>query len=324
MRLLVANHVDHLPEFKREAAEHFDVVCGQLNYSEVTDCIGDFEYLIPSISYRLDGAVLSQAARLKAISTPSTGTDHIDFELCKRLGVEVFSLKNDTDFLRGITATAELAMALMLNVIRQVPFAFQDALAGNWEHGKWRGLELQGKTLGILGFGRLGGIVADYALAFRMNVISCDPYKSIDRPGVKQVGFDELIRTSDIISIHVHLNAETAGMVGADEIGNMKAGAVIVNTSRGALIDSMALLRALEDGALAGAGLDVLDGELDGDIGSHPLIEYARTHQNVVITPHMGGVTVDSQRRAYLRALEKLIAFDEDPSRKAAGSRRND
>ena len=315
MRLLVANDVDHLPEFKKEAAEHFDVVCGQLNYSEITDCIGDFEYLIPMISYRLDDALLSRAAKLKAISTPSTGTDHIDFDLCKRLGVEVFSLKNDTDFLRGITATAELAMALMLNVVRHIPFAFQDALSGNWEHGKWRGLELQDKTLGILGFGRLGSMVADYALAFRMNVIACDPYKRIDRPGVKQVGFDELLETSDIISIHVHLNAETTGLVGADEIGRMKAGAVIVNTSRGAIIDSKALRRALETGALAGAGLDVLDNELDGNIGSHPLIEYARTHQNLVITPHMEGVTVDSQRRAYLRALEKLVAFDEDPLR---------
>jgi len=309
-KLLVAHCLDHLPEVAAEAARHFDAVIDPVDYAGLTGTIAEYDYIMPSLSYRLDDVLVGNADRLKAISTPSTGTDHIDFDACERLGIRVFSLKNDTEFLSGITATAELAFSHILNVMRKIPFAFRDVLDGNWRSVEFRGFELQGKTLGIIGCGRLGSIMVDYALAFRMTVIVCDPFKTITRPGVRQVSLEELLQKSDIISLHLHLNEDTAGMIGRDEFSAMKDGVVIVNTSRGAIIDSQALVEALESGKVSGAGLDVLDGELDRPIGQHPVVEYARGHDNVIITPHMGGVTLESQRRAYSRALDKLIEFD--------------
>jgi D-3-phosphoglycerate dehydrogenase len=304
MRLLVCDNLDHLPEFRQKTSQYFetDYICSECDFN-----IGDYDYLIPSLRYRLDENILAKAVNLKAISTPSTGTDHIDFTACSRLGIDVFSLKDDTEFLSGITATAELAFSLILNVMRKIPSAYRDVLDGNWTPAKFRGFELQGKTLGILGCGRLGSIMIDYAQAFRMNVLVCDPYKQINRPNVRQVVLDELLQESDIITLHVHLNEETKGLIGSVEFWKMKQGVVIVNTSRGAIIDTPALLDALGTCKVMGAGLDVLDGELNTSIGQHPMVEYARTHDNVIITPHMGGVTLESQRKAYMRALDKLI-----------------
>lgn len=304
MRLLVCDNLDHLPEFKQKASQYFET---DYIWSECDFNIGDYDYLIPSLRYRLDENILAKAANLKAISTPSTGTDHIDFASCIKLGIDVFSLKDDTEFLSGITATAELAFSLILNVMRKIPSAYRDVLDGNWTPAKFRGFELQGKTIGILGCGRLGSIMIDYAQAFRMNVLVSDPYKQINRPKVRQVELDELFQQSDIITLHLHLNEETKGLIGPVEFGKMKQGVVIVNTSRGAIIDTPALLDALGSGKVMGAGLDVLDGELNNSIGQHPIVEYAKTHDNVIITPHMGGVTLESQRKAYMRALDKLI-----------------
>jgi len=308
-KLIVAYNMDHLPEFHKYAG-YFMATCQSLDYAGLHNIISDFEYLIPSVKYKLDRNLLRNAAKLKAISTPSTGTDHIDFEACEELGVKVFSMKNDTEFLSDITATAELAFALILNVIRMIPSAYSDVLEGRWDASGFCGRELQAKTLGIIGFGRLGTIISDYGQAFRMSVIAYDPYKTVKKEGIRQVTFNELISKSDIITIHVHLNDETRGMIDRNVFHQMKRGVVLVNTSRGALIDSEALVEAMENGTVYGAGLDVIDNELAGNTTEHPLVKYARRNKNLIITPHIGGVTVDSQQKAFIHALEKLIDFD--------------
>ncbi|HBE42402.1 MAG TPA: hypothetical protein DDW27_14590 [Bacteroidales bacterium] len=308
-KLIVAYNMNHLPDFHARAS-NFITTCQAIDYIDLFEKIPDYEYLIPSVKYALDRKLLMNAVKLKAISTPSTGTDHIDFTACEELGIKVFSMKNDTEFLSNITATAELAFALILNVIRMIPSANLHVLDGKWDASGFCGRELQGKTLGIIGFGRLGSIMGDYGLAFRMSVIAYDPYKKIQREGIRQVNFDELLNKSDIITIHVHLNDETRGMIGRDVFRQIKRGVVLVNTSRGAIIDSDALIEALEDGTVYGAGLDVIDNELAGNITEHPLVKYARRKSNLIITPHIGGVTVDSQQKAFIHALEKLIDFD--------------
>ena len=154
--------------------------------------------------------------------------------------------------------------------------------------------------------------MGDYGLAFRMSVIAYDPFIKIEREGIRQVNFDELLNKSDVITIHIHLNEETRGLIGKDIFRQMKRGVVIVNTSRGAIIDSNALIDAMEDGTVSGAGLDVIDNELAGNTSDHPLVKYARSHEKLIITPHMGGVTIDSQRKAFIHALNKLIDFDKE------------
>lgn len=256
--------------------------------------IGSFDGYIASLKVRVDEEVLERASSLKAIFTPSTGLDHIDLEAARRHGIPVFATKNDRDILDSITSTAEMALALLLSVVRRVPWAHQAAVDGIWAREVFRGHQLSGKTMGILGYGRLGTMMAEYAKALRMNVIACD-IKKIDDEAICQVSFDELMRKSDVISIHVHLDKSTEKMIDKKAFSMMKKGVVIINTARGGIIDEEALCKALETGKVGGAGLDVIDGEWMENIKDHPLIQYAGTHQNLVISPHVGGTCFEAQ-----------------------------
>jgi D-3-phosphoglycerate dehydrogenase len=165
------------------------------------------------------------------------------------------------------------------------------------------------KTLGIVGYGRLGEMVARYATAFGMSILAYDPYKEIRQPFVTQVDFETLFQSADVITVHVHLNEETRGMISERAFSLMKEGAYLVNTSRGAVIDELALIRALESGKLSGVALDVIGRELEGNFENHPLIRYACAHENVIITPHIGGATIESQTKAFTFTARKLKQF---------------
>jgi D-3-phosphoglycerate dehydrogenase len=264
---------------------------------------------ISSLQVRIDQQILKNATRLQIIATPSTGLDHIDVDYATQHGIKILSLKDDIAFLESITATAELAWALILSVIRRLPWAFDAVKDGKWARDRFRGMQLSGKTLGIIGYGRLGKMMKEIALGFRMRVIAYDIRHLQTEPDVEKVGLDQLLLESDIVTIHVHLNEKNRGMIGSSQMRKMKTGAVLINTSRGALIDENALLDALQGGYIGGAGLDVIHGEWKKNLRDHPLIEYARKHENLVLTPHIGGVTVDSQQMAYQRIIEKLINF---------------
>jgi D-3-phosphoglycerate dehydrogenase len=271
--------------------------------------IGEFDAYLASLHVRADRAVLSGAQRLRVIATPSTGTDHIDLTTARERGIVVLSLKDDTQFLNQITATAELAWALLLAVVRKLPWAFDAAKQGRWARDGFRGQQLSGKTLGILGYGRLGRIVASYGQAFRMPVLACDRNPVALTPGVREVTLDTLFRESDVISIHIHLDENNHKLVNRQALAKMKPGSILINTSRGAVIDEPALLEALRNGPLAAAGVDVIHGEWEQHLENHPLIQYAREHDNLVITPHIGGVTFQSQRMAFAHTVEKLRQY---------------
>jgi len=173
-----------------------------------------------------------------------------------------------------------------------------------------RGHQLAGKTLGILGCGRLGTIMGQYGQAFRMKIVGCDT-RDVEMVGVEfeRVDLDRLLRESDVLSIHIHLTEENRGLIDRHALAKMKPGAILINTSRGAIIDEVALLDALKHGPLAAAGLDVIEGEWRDDLEQHPLIEYSRSHGDLVITPHVGGVTYESQAMAYAAAAHKLAEY---------------
>lgn len=275
---------------------------------KLLELIPEYDAYFCSLEVKVTKEIIDAGYKLKAIVTPSTGTDHIDVEYAKQKGIEILSLKNDYELLKQITATAEIAFGLMLAAVRKIPWGFDAAKAGYWARDRFRGMQISGKTLGILGYGRLGEIVADYAKAFRMKVIACDVRK-FKSEGVNQVDFDTLVREADIISIHIHLTPDNKGIIGKEAFAKMKNGVVIINTSRGAIIDEKAFLNALESGKIGAAGVDVIDGEWREDIGNHMLIEYARKHENLLITPHLGGVTFESQKMAYGYSIKKLYTF---------------
>ena len=215
------------------------VICADPDPEAVARELPRCDACLTSLYVRLTDELLAGAGKLKAIATPSTGTDHIDLEAAARRGVEVICIKHDRDFLDRVTATAEMAWGLLLACVRKLPAAFDSAKKGVWARDEFRGMQLAEKTLGIVGFGRLGTMVADYARAFRMKVIACD-VRDLAGEDVEQVDFDTLMREADVISLHVHLDESTTGLIDGAALAKMKRGVVIVNTSRGAVIDEEA------------------------------------------------------------------------------------
>jgi len=270
--------------------------------------IGEYDGFIVPLEFRTDEELLDAAKNLKAIFTVSTGLDHIELDYAAKKGIPVYGMKNDRAFLDSITATAEQALALLLGVVRNIPWGFDSVKQGFWIRDRYKGHQLSGKTMGILGCGRLGTIMAQYAQALRMNVIGCDVLP-VSLHGVEMVSFEELLRRSDVLSIHVHLNDSTRGLIGAKEFAQMKRGTVLINTSRAAIVDEAAMLEALDSGILAGAGVDVIDGEWLEDKTQHPVVRYAREHENLLISPHVGGACYEAQLMALDNTLEKVRHF---------------
>lgn len=310
--LVCAADLGHLPEARRILEDAFCV-----RYVAPTEAALR-EHLPPAAAYyaalhvQLTRSLIEAAPLLRAVATASTGLDHLDVEAMRQRGVALLCLKDDRALLDQITATAELAWALILACARRLPAAVEAARQGHWARDLFRGHQIAYKTLGILGCGRLGSIMAQYGRAFRMNVIACDRLP-IQLPGVEFVSFHELLRQADILTIHIHLTPENRGLIGREALAQMKPGAMLINTSRGAIVDETALLEALTSGHLAAAGLDVIEGEWRDDLLAHPLIAYARSHENLIITPHVGGVTYESQAMAYVAAAQKLVEYMKNP-----------
>jgi D-3-phosphoglycerate dehydrogenase len=279
--------------------------------SLLAERIGEFDGCLTAVTVEANAEILAKAKRLKVCATASTGTDHIDIAEAERRGIAILSLKDDIELLNRITATAELAWALLLATVRKLPAAVVAARRGDWNREQFRGTQLSGKVLGILGYGRLGKMIGRYGKAFGMEVLACDRSPLEDVDNVTQVDFETLLERSDVISIHVHLSDETRGLFDVNAFGKMKPGAFLVNTSRGAILDEQALLDVLTSGRLAGAGLDVIDGERGTDLENHPLLKYALDHDDLVISPHIGGVTFESQALAIERIIQKLTNFFE-------------
>ncbi len=300
------------PEVLEPLKQYANIITLKPTRKNLLNNIDKFNAYIASLYVRLDKEILDRAKRLRVIVTPSTGTDHIDIKTAIQKNIVILSLKNDTDFLDSITATAELTWALLLATIRKIPWAFEAAKSGFWARDRFRGHQLSGKTLGILGYGRLGRIIGQYAKAFRMNVIAHD-IRSIDeiRPEeyIEIVTFKKLLHESDILTIHIHLTEENRNLINLKTLSEMKKGAILINTSRGAIIDEQALIDALNSGQISAAGLDVIHGEWNTNLKEHPLIKYANTHENLIISPHIGGVTYESQKMTLEFSINKLIHF---------------
>ena len=305
--LICAADIRHVPDVQALLDRAFDVRTVRPATPEaLADALPEADAYLATLEVRLTDALIAAAPRLKAICTPSTGLDHLDLAAAAGRGIAVIGLKDERALLDRITATAELAWALVLACARQLPAAFDAARKGFWARDALRGRQLAEKTFGIIGCGRLGTMVAQYARAFRMTVLGYD-VRNVRIDGVEPVALDELLARSDVVSLHIHLTEANRGLVSRERLRCMKPGSIPVNTSRGGIVDEAALLDALDTGPLATYGTDVIDGEWRDDLDRHPLIVYAREHGNVVITPHVGGVTYESQAMAYGHAAQMLV-----------------
>ena len=309
-RVLVFNDGYSYDDLRDIPHEHLDVTCRPGgNREELIALLPEHDAYMCSLRIPVDASVLAHAPRLKLIATPTTGTDHLDLGLLEQRRIEVLSLKADRALLDQIPTTAELSFGLLLTCARHLPLCFEATRQGRWERHRFAGTQLSGRTLGLVGLGRLGTMMARYGQAFQMNVIGCDPGVKQPPPGVERTDLDQLLQRSDFVSLHVHLTDETRGLLGARELGLMKHGSSLINTSRGGLIDELALVREMQSGRIAAAGLDVIDGEWLEDKFNHPLIAYSRENPRLYITPHVGGTSPDATRLTARFTFEKVVRY---------------
>ena len=284
-----------------------------LNYQQLLKKVGNFDILVCDVVHKIDKEVIKQGKKLKVIATAVTGIDQIDAALAQKQKIKIISLKGEREFLKTVPATAELTFSLLLALTRQIVPATLAVKNYQWQRSQFKGTDLNGKTFGIIGFGRLGKITAGYAQAFGMKVIVFDPYldnAEVKKARVKKVSLEQILRQADIVSIHASLSADSHHLVGLKQLKMMKNGSILLNTARGQLIDEKALLWALKGQKLAGAALDVLaDEKAVAAKRKNALIEYAKTHNNLIITPHIGGMTNESADKTRIFIAKKVFAY---------------
>jgi D-3-phosphoglycerate dehydrogenase len=280
--------------------------------------LSDYDVLIVRFAQKINQEIIDAGIRLKAIVTAATGVDHIDVDYARLKGIAVLSLRGETEFLESVSATAEHTWALLLALTRRIPQAFNSVCASLWERDSFRGRELQGKRLGIIGLGRVGRKVAGYAQAFGLHVAAYDPYALRWTEGVERYStLSQLLSQSEVISLHIPLTKDTVKIIGREQLALLSSGAILINTSRGGVLDEKALVDSLKSEQLAGAAVDVLCHE-NSDEGIHqsPLLAYARTHDNLLITPHIGGATDESMAKTEVFMASKLARFFETADRR--------
>ena len=262
----------------------------------------------PAPAYRIDEQILAAAPLLKVIATPSTGSNHIDKEYCEKRGIRVISLKG-SPVIDQVYASSEFSFALLLAVMRKLPYAFDGVRAGLWRNAeeRYRGVEFYGKTLGLIGYGRIGRNMSRYANALGMKIVAFDPYVTlVDNYATQLSSYQAVLSAADVVAVCVHLDESTRQMVNASWFAQMKTGSYFINSSRGEVIDEDALLAALKSGKLAAAGVDVISNEQQSDLRNHPLIVYARNNSNLVVTPHIAGLTVESEAKTAVYAFKAI------------------
>lgn len=285
---------------------------------DTPELLAQVEVLFAPLGYMVDVSKINACPRLKVIVSNTTGHPHIDVEYARSKGVYVACLKFAQEFLHTITPTAELTWGLIIALTRNVFPAHRACLAGQWDRRPFGApAMLSSMRLGIVGLGRLGSMIARYGKAFGMAVSYYDPYVDEVPDGVYRFDrLDELVADSDVITIHVPHEQETEGMFNREVFKRFKPGAYLINTARGELVDWEALLEALRSGHLTGVATDVFEGEFVPGFAerfpSHPVLEYARAHTNLILTPHIGGSTIDAWRLTEAHAIDMALEFLRD------------
>lgn len=307
MDILISEDLRH-PSFDRLAGKFSVILDGGLwrDHARLQTQIGEARALVVRNQTRVTAELLAAAPKLIGIGRVGVGLDNIDLDVASKLGIVVVAPLN-----ANAVSVAELALGLMLALARKIPAADQSTKAGGWDRIGCTGVELEGKTLGICGFGRIGRLVADRARAFGMRLMAFDPFLKADSAALQTAGvtfcerLESLLAEADFVTLHLPLSSTTRLLFDARMFAAMKPGSYFINTSRGGVADESALLAALQKGRLAGTALDVREVE-------PPAARSAlETLPNVVLTPHIGAFTVEAQNRTFEAVaddLERLLS----------------
>lgn len=312
---LYYNKLQYQPQNLERLRREFELIELPNPSYDTDDVLRRTEVLFAPLGYHVDKIKIDRCPNLKVIASNTTGHPHIDVEYAWSRGIEVACLKYAKKFLQAITPTAELTMGLIIALTRNIIPAHLNVLNGVWNRRPFGAQAmLSSMSLGIVGLGRLGSMVARYAKVFGMKVSYCDPYVTEAPNGVKRFdNLKELVARSDVVSIHVPHEAETEGIFSTEIFASFKQGAYLVNTARGELMDWDALLNSLQSGHLAGAALDVFEGEFEPTFAEvfplHPLLNYARKNDNLILTPHIGGSTRDAWLKTESYTIDMVIDY---------------
>ncbi|NLN06833.1 MAG: phosphoglycerate dehydrogenase [Firmicutes bacterium] len=304
MKVLVSDQISELGINKLREKAVVDVKT-DLTPQELIEVIPEYDALVVRSSTKVTREVLEAGKNLKVVGRAGVGIDNIDVDAATELGIIVLNAPEGNTI-----SAAEHAIAMMTSLARNIPAANSSVKAGEWKRGKFMGVELYHKTLGVIGMGRIGSEVIKRAKAMGMHILAYDPYISDERAtklGVTVVPLEEIYRKSDFITIHTPMTKATRHMIGAEEIAMMKDGVRIINCARGGLIDEKALYEALKSGKVAGAALDVFEEE---PAVNNPLVQLP----NVIVTPHLGASTQEAQVNVAVQVADQVLkALQNEP-----------
>ena len=309
MKIICITPIEHLDGAYEKLNSFGDLIyLPEITKDELKKTLFDksFKYLFTNPNkqnFILDKEVLGES-NIKVINTASTGLNHIDMNYCEQHGIDVWSLKNDYELINDLPSTSELAFGLMMSLMRNIPKSFHSVRDGNWDYEPYVGHQIKGKTIGVIGYGRLGKIMCELFSGWGVKKLACDPYERITT--ARGTPLKELLRKSDAVFLHTHVTDETRGMVDEEFLSYMKEGSYLINTARGELVEEEAIIESIESGHLKGYGTDVIKDEF-GDIKNSKLVEFSiNPNNNVIITPHIGGMTIEGQTKAYHWAINKF------------------
>ena len=320
MKVIVTDEVasEGLELLKQDPRVEMDVRLG-LKKEELLSIIGNYEVIITRSGTTVDRELLDAGKKLKMVARAGVGIDNVDLDYASSRGVIVVNAP-----LGNTNSAAEHAMALLLAFCRNITKANASLKSGEWKRAPFTGIELKGKTAGVIGLGKVGGRVATRLKAFECDVLACDPYIAVKRAhdlGVKLVSHEEIYKNCDIITLHTPLNDETRSMIGEKEIAMMKDGVILVNAARGGIINEQALLNALKSGKIAGAAVDVWSEEPPKTGILRELISQDR----LVVTPHLGANTFEAQINVAVDVSKEILNYlDEQPLENAVNIPRFD
>lgn len=311
MKVLIADPIsDEGIDILCSCAE-VDIKTG-LTPEEIISLIGNYEALVVRSQTKVTAKVIEAGKKLKVIARAGVGVDNVDVEEATRRGILVVNAPD-----ANVISAAEHAIALMLALARHIPQANAVLKSGVWQRGKFMGTEVRGKTLGIIGLGKVGSAVAKRAQALEMKLIAYDPYITADYARSRQVELiplEQLLKESDFITLHLTLTPGTKGLIGAKELAMVKPTVRIINCARGGIIDEEALAKALKEGRVAGAAIDVF--------ATEPATECVLFGcDNIIVTPHLGASTIEAQAVAAKDVAEQIVdVFNGKPARYAVNA----
>lgn len=263
--------------------------------------------LVTRLGVSINKRLLDWYPNLKCVATVTTGFSHIDMSECETRGILVLSLNDCKESLKQITATAELTIGLMLALVRHIPESSANVNSGFWDRDKFIGTQLYKKSIGVIGLGRLGSMVARFCLALGMKVLAHDPAQNnpnFSELGIKNSDFRTVMMSADIITIHANESEKNVNLINRETIKLMKDGSYLVNTARGSLVNERDVVEALGAGKIRGLAVDVISDEVN--ISRSPLVQAAKNDSRILITPHIGGCTHESMRYTEILMAKKI------------------